>query len=65
MTDEERWAELVADWQPKHDAVIAFPLFKGRMMQNDRVAEYESLREAERAARKRMDDFIAAYRQRI
>lgn len=60
MTDGERSALLVADWQAKFNALIAFPLFKAGMMQNDRLDAYEALREAEREARQRKDEFIAA-----
>jgi hypothetical protein len=62
MTDADKWDALVTDWQEKFNAVIAYPLFEGGMMHNDRLGGYEALVEAERAARCRKDDFIAAYR---
>jgi hypothetical protein len=62
MTDGETWDALVEDWQAKHNAVIAFPLFKAGMMQNDLLEDFEALRDAEFAARHRMDEFIQAHK---
>jgi hypothetical protein len=60
MTDSETWEAIFADWKEKHDAFIAFPLVEAAMMQGDRLAEYEALREAEAAARARKDAFLKA-----
>jgi hypothetical protein len=62
MTDGETWDAIVADWQAAHDAVVAFPLFKGGMMQNALLGEFERLRATELAARDRMDSFIQTHR---
>ena len=61
MTDGEKWDTLVKDWRAKFDAVLAFPLFENGMMQTDLLDEYERLREAEREARQRKDDFLAPF----
>ena len=57
----EEWAYLVEDWQAKHDAVVGFPLYDGGMMRLDLLPEHEALVAAEKAAKAKMDAFIAAH----
>jgi hypothetical protein len=58
MTDDEAWDELCEVWEEKQQALLSYRLFEHGMMQNDRLAEYERLRDEERRAREAMDDFI-------
>lgn len=64
MTEGDRYDSLVTDWQMKFSALVDFPLFKAGMMQNDRLDDYERLRDAEREARRRKDDFIETLKAR-
>ena len=46
----------------KQEAVLVFSLFTNGMMNTERLGEFEWLREQERQARIRMDEFLDAYR---
>ncbi len=62
MSPEEQWNELVEYWREKQEAVLVFSLFTNGMMNTERLGEFEWLREQERQARIRMDEFLDAYR---
>jgi hypothetical protein len=60
---DETWADLVEDWQAKHDAVLRFGLYEKGWRKTELVPEYEALVAAKRSARSRMDGFKAEHLQ--
>ena len=58
---EDEWADLVEDWRQKQDAMLGFPLFRDHWMNLEQLPESESLVAQERAARERLDAFMAAH----